>query len=174
MYDKEKGFRSGQVIGVLGTSEWRIVMKLVIQRVNKASVSIDGQVISSIGKGLLVLWGSTHDDTKETAENMARKLVNMRIFSDNEDKMNLGIKDVGGEFLVVSQFTLYADCKKGNRPNFMKAMKPKESNELYEYFLELLQKEIPIVKKGEFGADMQVELINDGPVTIVLDSQEVM
>jgi D-tyrosyl-tRNA(Tyr) deacylase len=149
-------------------------MKLVIQRVKRASVTIDGQVVSSIGQGFMVLWGSTHEDTKEIAEHMARKLINMRIFSDEDDKMNLGLKDIGGELLVVSQFTLYADCKKGNRPNFMKAMKPKESNELYEYFLELLRKEIPDVKTGEFGADMQVELINDGPVTIVLDSQEVM
>ncbi len=144
-------------------------MKFVIQRVKHANVRVDNAVIGNIAKGLLVLVGITDTDTKETADYMVKKLVNMRIFTDAQDKMNLSVKDVQGQLLLVSQFTLYADCSKGNRPSFVQAAKPDYANELYQYVIEACKQEIPVVEQGEFGAHMEVELINDGPVTIVLE-----
>lgn len=149
-------------------------MRLVIQRVLNASVTANGEITGKIGKGFLVLLGAGADDTKEIAEKMADKLLRLRIFADENDKTNLSIQDVGGELLVVSQFTLYADCRKGNRPSFVKAGKPDEANALYEYFMEYCRKTIPVVESGVFGADMKVELCNDGPFTIVLDSDEIV
>jgi D-tyrosyl-tRNA(Tyr) deacylase len=149
-------------------------MRLVIQRVLNASVKVDGEVTGKIGKGFLVLLGAGMNDTKEIAEKMADKMMRLRIFSDENDKTNLSIQDVGGELLVVSQFTLYADCRKGNRPSFTNAGKPQEANALYEYFMEYCRKTIPVVESGVFGADMKVELCNDGPFTIVLDSDEIV
>ena len=149
-------------------------MRLVIQRVLNANVKVDGNVTGKIGKGFLVLLGARMDDTKEIAEKMADKMMRLRIFSDENDKTNLSIQDVGGELLVVSQFTLYADCRKGNRPSFTNAGKPQEANALYEYFMEYCRKTIPVVESGVFGADMKVELCNDGPFTIVLDSDEIV
>lgn len=144
-------------------------MKVVIQRVNHAAVRVDGQCIGSIGKGLLIFFGVGAGDTKEMCDRFLDKIVKMRIFEDEQGKTNLSIGDVNGELLVVSQFTLYADCKKGNRPSFTQAGKPDLANELYEYFVEESRKRIPVVQTGEFGADMKVELENDGPFTIVLD-----
>lgn len=149
-------------------------MRLVIQRVLNASVKVDGEVTGKIGKGFLVLLGAGMNDTKEIAEKMADKMMRLRIFSDENDKTNLSIQDVGGDLLVVSQFTLYADCRKGNRPSFTNAGKPQEANALYEYFMEYCRKTIPVVESGVFGADMKVELCNDGPFTIVLDSDEIV
>ena len=149
-------------------------MRLVIQRVLNASVKVDGKVTGKIGKGFLVLLGAGMNDTKEIAEKMADKMMRLRIFSDENDKTNLSIQDVGGELLVVSQFTLYADCRKGNRPSFTNAGKPQEANALYEYFMEYCRKTIPVVESGVFGADMKVELCNDGPFTFVLDSDEIV
>ncbi len=149
-------------------------MKLVVQRVTEASVKVDGKITGKIGKGFLVLLGAGMDDTKEIAEKMADKLLRLRIFADENDKTNLSIQDVGGELLVVSQFTLYADCRKGNRPSFVKAGKPQEANDLYEYFMEYCRKTIPVVESGVFGADMKVELCNDGPFTVILDSDEIV
>lgn len=149
-------------------------MRLVIQRVSHASVTVDGNVTGKIGKGFLVLMGAGADDTKEILEKMADKMLRLRIFADENDKTNLSLTDVGGELLVVSQFTLYADCRKGNRPSFIKAGKPDTANELYEYFKEYCRKTIPVVESGIFGADMKVELCNDGPFTIVLDSDEIV
>lgn len=144
-------------------------MKIVIQRVNHASVSVDGECIGKIGKGYLLLLGVGHEDTKEMCDRFLDKIIKLRIFEDEQGKTNLSLADVGGEMLVVSQFTLYADCKKGNRPSFVHAAKPELANELYEYFVEECRKRIPVVQTGEFGADMKVELENDGPFTIVLD-----
>lgn len=149
-------------------------MRLVIQRVLNANVKVEGEVTGKIGKGFLVLLGAGADDTKEIAEKMADKMLRLRIFADENDKTNLSIQDVGGELLVVSQFTLYADCRKGNRPSFVKAGKPDEANALYEYFMEYCRKTVPVVESGIFGADMKVELCNDGPFTIVLDSDEIV
>ncbi|WP_049476121.1 D-aminoacyl-tRNA deacylase [Streptococcus constellatus] len=145
-------------------------MKIVIQRVKRASVSIDTELYNQIQQGLLLLVGVAPDDSQEDVEYAARKIANMRIFSDDEDKMNLSVKDVNGEILSISQFTLYADTKKGNRPAFTGAAKPDLASQLYDDFNELLGREIP-VKTGVFAADMQVELTNDGPVTIVLDTK---
>lgn len=149
-------------------------MRLVLQRVTNASVTVDDVIIGEIGKGLLVLLGISADDTKEILEKMADKMLKLRIFSDQNDKTNLSITDVDGQLLIVSQFTLYADCRKGNRPSFIKAGAPALANELYEYFKEYCKKTIPIVESGVFGADMKVELCNDGPFTIVLDSDEIV
>ena len=145
-------------------------MKIVIQRVKRASVSIDSKLYNQIQQGLLLLVGVAPDDDQEDVAYAARKIANMRIFSDDEDKMNLSIKDVKGEILSISQFTLYADTKKGNRPAFTGAAKPDLASQLYDDFNELLSQDIP-VKTGVFAADMQVELVNDGPVTIVLDTK---
>ncbi len=149
-------------------------MKFVIQRVTRAQVSVNNEVIGKIGKGFLVLVGIGKADDEKIADKLVQKLVNMRIFEDENGKTNLGLKDVGGEVLVISQFTLYADCKKGNRPSFTEAGAPQEANRLYEYILERCRAEIETVQHGEFGADMKVELLNDGPFTIILDSREIM
>ena len=147
-------------------------MKFVIQCTTQASVTIDQKLYSEIGKGFLVLIGICDEDTKETADKMIRKLIGMRIFSDENGKTNLALKDVDGQLLLVSQFTLYADCKKGNRPSFVKAGSPQHANELYEYIIDACKKEVPVVKTGVFGAEMEVALINDGPFTIILDSKD--
>ncbi|MBO6114458.1 MAG: D-tyrosyl-tRNA(Tyr) deacylase [Lachnospiraceae bacterium] len=147
-------------------------MKFVIQRVTKASVTIDGKISGKINNGFMVLIGVCEDDTKETADKLVKKLIGLRIFADAEGKTNLSIKDVGGELLLVSQFTLYADCKKGNRPSFIKAGSPEHAKKIYDYIVEQCKKEIKVVETGEFGADMKVELINDGPFTVILDSSE--
>ena len=147
-------------------------MRFVIQRVTEASVTIDGKVKGSIGKGFMVLIGVGESDTKEVADKMVKKLVGMRIFADENDKTNLSLADVGGSLLLISQFTLYADCKKGNRPSFVKAGGPEMATELYEYIIEECKKSVKDVQTGEFGADMAVSLVNDGPFTIILDSEE--
>lgn len=149
-------------------------MKFVIQRVNQASVTVDHQVIGAIRKGYLVLIGISQTDTQEIADKMLQKMINLRIFSDTNGKTNLSIKDVEGELLLISQFTLYADCKKGNRPSFTNAGKPDMANALYEYIIAKAKETCPIVKTGAFGADMKVSLENDGPFTIVLDSDEII
>lgn len=147
-------------------------MRFVIQRVQHANVSVDGQIIGAIDKGLLVFIGVTHSDTSEIADKMVKKLVNMRIFQDENDKTNLALQDVNGQLLLISQFTLYADCKKGNRPSFINAGSPDMANELYEYIIKCCKESVPIVEKGSFGADMKIDLLNDGPFTIVLDSDD--
>ena len=149
-------------------------MKFVIQRVNSASVKVDGNVIGSIGKGYLILFGAGEGDTEDMLVPFADKICKMRIFADKNGKTNLSINDVGGEMLIVSQFTLYADCRHGNRPSFIGAGTPDQANALYEYFLSQCRKEIPVVEQGIFGAHMMVSLINDGPFTIVLDSDEII
>ncbi|MEQ1747997.1 MAG: D-aminoacyl-tRNA deacylase [Prosthecobacter sp.] len=145
-------------------------MRALIQRSKQASVTIAGEITGSISHGLVVLLGVEHEDTAEDAEWLAGKIAQMRIFSDAEGKMNLGVKEVGGSVLVVSQFTLHASTKKGNRPGFTRAARPEQAIPLYEHFITLLATEVP-VKRGVFGADMQVSLINDGPVTIWMDSR---
>ena len=145
-------------------------MKLVIQRVSKAKVEVDNKTVGSIGKGFLVLVGITHTDTEKEADYLANKLCKMRIFEDENGKMNLSLKDVGGELLIVSQFTLYADCAKGNRPSFIEAARPEQATPLYEYFCKKCEEQGIKVEKGVFGAHMEVSLLNDGPVTIVLES----
>lgn len=145
-------------------------MKFVIQRVNHASVSVDGAVIGKIGKGFLVLIGVCQEDTKETADKMIHKMTGLRIFMDEQGKTNLALKDVEGELLLVSQFTLYANCKKGFRPSFIEAGDPAHAEALYEYIIEECRKRDFQVQTGSFGADMKVALENDGPFTIVLDS----
>ena len=145
-------------------------MKLVIQRVSRASVTVRGNVIGRIGQGYLVLVGVGQGDTKEDADRLVRKMLGLRIFSDENGKINRSIKDVDGQLLLVSQFTLYADCSHGNRPGFTNAGDPELARELYEYMIESCRREIPVVEQGEFGAEMQVELVNDGPFTILLDS----
>lgn len=147
-------------------------MKFVIQRVNRASVSIDETVAGKINKGFLVLIGVSNEDTKEIADKMIKKLVGMRIFDDENGKTNLALADVDGALLLVSQFTLYANCKKGNRPSFMDAGAPDMANEMYEYIISECKKQVAVVETGAFGADMKVSLENDGPFTIVLDSRE--
>ncbi len=146
-------------------------MKAVIQRVSRAGVTVEGELISSIGNGLLILLGVADGDTTRDAEVLADKIANLRIFSDSDDKMNLSLLTVNGEALVVSQFTLCANCVKGRRPDFFAAAKPDTANELYEYFCERIKTAgVEKVGKGIFGADMKVELLNDGPVTIIIDS----
>ena len=147
-------------------------MRLVIQRVNHAGVQVSGKEIASCGKGLLVLLGVTHDDSMEDVEYCASKTWGLRIFEDEDEKMNLSIQDIHGEILVVSQFTLYGDIRKGRRPSFVNSAKPDKANELYEEYVKYLQKENILVSTGQFGADMKVELINDGPVTILVDSKK--
>ena len=147
-------------------------MKLVIQRVTQSQVSVDGKIIGKIGHGFLVLLGIKNSDTKADADYLVRKLINLRVFTDENDKMNLSLKDVNGELLIISQFTLYGDCKKsGNRPSFSDAAKPDLAISLYEYFINECKKLIPIVETGIFGADMKINLLNDGPVTIIIDSE---
>lgn len=144
-------------------------MRIVLQRVTSASVTVDGKVTGRIGTGYLVLLGVGQGDTEEDCRRLADKLINLRIFSDENGKINLSLADVGGELLVVSQFTLYADCRKGNRPNFIQAGKPDEAERLYNYFADYCRSKGKHVETGIFGADMKVELVNDGPFTIVLE-----
>lgn len=144
-------------------------MKLVVQRVSNAKVEVEGRVIGEIGQGFLVLLGVTHEDTVQNADFLVQKLVNLRVFTDENYKMNLSIKDIKGELLIVSQFTLYANCQKGNRPSFVEAARPEQAEELYNYFVEKCQAEGINVQTGEFGAHMQVSLLNNGPVTIILE-----
>ncbi|MGN0507369.1 MAG: D-aminoacyl-tRNA deacylase [Lachnospiraceae bacterium] len=144
-------------------------MKFVIQRVNHASVVVEGKTIGSIGKGFLVFIGVGQGDTKEEADKYIKKLIGLRIFEDENGKTNLSLKDVNGELLLVSQFTLYADCSHGNRPSFINAGGPELAKELYEYIIAECRKQVPVVQTGEFGADMKVSLENDGPFTIVLE-----
>ena len=149
-------------------------MKFVIQRVTDAKVSVDGKVVGKIGKGFMVLIGIAGTDTVEIADKMIKKLIGMRIFEDENGKTNLALKDVGGELLLISQFTLYSDCEKGNRPSFVNAGAPDMADEMYQYIISQCKKEIDVVEKGIFGADMKVSLVNDGPFTIVLDSDEII
>ena len=147
-------------------------MKAVVQRVKKTSLRVDGQLISEIPFGLTVFLGVKVGDTEKEAAYIAKKVAGMRIFEDENGKTNLSLADVTGQLLLISQFTLYADCKKGNRPSFVRAGKPDMANSLYEYIIDECKKLCPVVEKGVFGADMKVELLNDGPFTIVLDSAE--
>lgn len=149
-------------------------MRFVIQRVSSASVKVCDSVIGSIEKGFLVLIGIEQEDTTQVADKMIKKLVGMRIFEDENGKTNLSLADVGGELLLISQFTLYADCKKGNRPSFIRAGRPDMAEPLYEYIIEECKKQVPVVQCGSFGADMKVSLLNDGPFTIILDSSEII
>ncbi len=149
-------------------------MKFLIQRVDKASVSVDQQMVGEISNGFLVFVGISNTDTREIADKMINKLIHLRIFSDENGKTNLDIKSVNGEMLIISQFTLYADCRKGNRPSFINAGDPQTANELYEYILKKCSGEISHVAHGIFGAHMEVSLINHGPFTIMLDSDEIM
>lgn len=147
-------------------------MRFVIQRVTDASVTIDGEISGKIGKGYLVLIGVADTDTKEIADKMIRKMIGLRIFEDEQGKTNLSLADVDGGLLLVSQFTLYANCKRGNRPSFIEAGKPDMANEMYEYIIEKCRESVEEVQTGEFGADMKVQLFNDGPFTILLDSDQ--
>ena len=146
-------------------------MKFIVQRVNKSQVEVEEKIVGKIDKGFMVLIGITHNDTKEIADFLVRKLINLRVFEDENGKMNLSLKDVQGSLLLISQFTLYADCTSGNRPSFTNAAKPEFANELYEYIIEECKKQIPNVQTGIFGADIQVSLVNDGPVTIILEKE---
>ncbi len=145
-------------------------MKLVIQRVLNSQVDVDGKTVGKIDKGFMVLCGITHDDTEKEADILARKLCNLRVFEDENGKMNLSLKDVGGKLLIISQFTLYADSmSSGNRPSFIAAARPEKAEPLYEYFIKKCEEEGIHVEKGIFGADMKVSLVNDGPVTILME-----
>ena len=144
-------------------------MKLVIQRVSKAQVDVDGKTVGKIDKGYMVLVGITHNDTEEIADYLATKLCNLRVFEDENGKMNLALKDVGGSLLLISQFTLYADCNGGNRPAFIDAARPEKAQPLYDYFCNKCAEKGIEVQKGIFGADMKVSLLNDGPVTIIME-----
>ena len=148
-------------------------MRALVQRVSHASVTIDGRIHGQIGQGFLVLLGITDGDTVDDAVYLADKTVKMRVFTDENDKMNRSLADVGGGLLIVSQFTLYGDCRKGNRPSFVKAGAPQMAEKLYEHFLARCREQADVVEKGQFGADMKVELLNDGPFTLVLDSEEI-
>ena len=145
-------------------------MKFVIQRVSHASVTVHEETIGRINQGYLVLIGVGKEDTRKDADRLVKKMIGLRIFSDENGKINKSLKDVNGELLLVSQFTLYADCRHGNRPGFTEAAGPDMANELYEYIIESCKKEVAVVEQGEFGADMKVELLNDGPFTILLES----
>ncbi|MCI9589651.1 MAG: D-tyrosyl-tRNA(Tyr) deacylase [Lachnospiraceae bacterium] len=147
-------------------------MKAVLQRVSRAAVAVDGQTMGKIEKGFLILLGVSNEDSEETGKKMADKICRLRIFEDENGKTNLSLADVGGGLLVVSQFTLYADCKKGNRPSFIKAGAPDHANRIYEYFMECCRARVSQVEHGVFGANMQIELVNDGPFTLALDSTE--
>ena len=144
-------------------------MKIVVQRVKKANVKVDGKIVGEIDKGFIVLVGVTHNDTKENADYLAKKLCKLRVFEDENEKMNLSLKDVGGKLLLISQFTLYANTADGNRPSFIEAARPEQANELYEYFCDKCKEYGIEVQKGIFGAHMDVSLINDGPVTIIIE-----
>ena len=147
-------------------------MKIVLQRVSSASISVNGNICGEINKGYLILLGVGQEDTEKDCERLAEKILKLRIFSDENDKINLSLSDVGGEILVVSQFTLYADCRKGNRPNFIQAGNPEKAEKLYNYFVEYCRNKGFKTETGIFGADMKVELNNDGPFTIILDSDD--
>lgn len=147
-------------------------MRFVIQRVTESEVKVDGEVIGKIGKGYMVLIGVSDSDTKEIADKMMKKMLGLRIFEDEQGKTNLSLETVGGELLLISQFTLYANCKKGNRPSFIEAGAPDMANEMYEYIISKCKEQVAVVEKGRFGADMKVSLVNDGPFTIVLDSDQ--
>ena len=147
-------------------------MRFVIQRGLESSVSVDGKVVGQIGKGFMVLIGVGSGDTCETADKMIKKLIGMRIFEDENGKTNLNLESVGGSLLLISQFTLYADCKRGNRPGFTDAGAPDLAEELYEYIISECRKSVPVVERGVFGADMKVSLVNDGPFTVILDSEK--
>ena len=149
-------------------------MKFVIQRVTHAEVEVEQEIIGSIQNGYLVLIGIAEDDTEEIADKLVKKLLGLRIFADENGKTNLSLKDVNGSLLLISQFTLYADCRKGNRPSFVNAGTPEKANELYEYIIEKCRDEVPDVQTGSFGADMKITLLNDGPFTIILDSKDLM
>ena len=144
-------------------------MKIVVQRVKKADVKVDGEIIRKIDKDVMVLVGVKHTDTKENADYLAKKLCKLRVFEDENEKMNLSLKDVGGKLLLISQFTLYANTADGNRPSFIEAAKPEQANEIYEYFCDKCKEQGIEVQKGIFGAHMDVSLINDGPVTIIIE-----
>lgn len=147
-------------------------MKAVLQRVKQSSVSVGGETVGACGKGFMILLGVAEGDTETDAELLARKIVKLRVFEDENGKMNRSLQDIGGELLVISQFTLLANYRHGNRPDFLASAKPEQANRLYEYFKRLLREDIPHVEAGIFGADMQVSILNDGPVTIVMDSEE--
>lgn len=149
-------------------------MKFVIQRVTHAEVEVEQEIIGSIQNGYLVLIGIAEDDNEEIADKLVKKLLGLRIFADENGKTNLSLKDVNGSLLLISQFTLYADCRKGNRPSFVNAGNPEKANELYEYIIEKCRDEVPDVQTGSFGADMKITLLNDGPFTIILDSKDVI
>ena len=149
-------------------------MKFVIQRVAHADVVVDGKELGKIGKGFMVLIGVSKEDDKSIADKMVDKMIKLRIFEDENGKTNLSLDDVRGELLLISQFTLYANCKKGNRPSFIDAGAPDEANAIYEYIIERCKERVNVVERGEFGADMKVSLLNDGPFTIVLDSSEIL
>lgn len=144
-------------------------MKIVLQRVSSASVKVDGEITGSIRTGYLLLFGVGRDDTEDDCRRLADKIINLRIFSDENGKINLSLGDVGGSLLVVPQFTLYADCRKGNRPNFIQAAKPDEADSLYRYFVDYCRSKGQHTETGVFGADMKVELLNDGPFTLILE-----
>jgi len=147
-------------------------MRFVIQVVENSKVDVDGKTVGSIGKGFMVLIGINQTDTKEIADKMIKKLLGLRIFKDENDKTNLSLENVGGQLLLISQFTLYADCRKGNRPSFINAGGPEMANELYEYIIAKCKETVPVVETGIFGAEMKVSLVNDGPFTILLDSDD--
>ena len=147
-------------------------MRVVVQRVKHSSVTIDGKVHGKINTGFFFFFGVLSTDSEQDVDYLVKKVVNLRIFRDENDKMNLSLKDVGGELLIISQFTLYGDCKDGNRPSFINAARPEKAIPLYEYFVSECKKQIPVVETGIFGADMKVELLNDGPVTIIIDSKK--
>lgn len=149
-----------------------IIMKFAIQRVSESTVKVHGEIIGQIGKGFMVLIGVGQDDTQEIADKMVKKMVGLRIFEDENGKTNLSLADVNGSLLLISQFTLYANCKKGNRPSFIESGSPDKAEALYEYIIAKCKESVPIVEKGSFGADMKVSLVNDGPFTIVLDSEK--
>ena len=147
-------------------------MRFVVQRVSESEVKVDGEVLGKIGKGFMVLIGVSNSDTKEIADKMIKKMLGLRIFEDENGKTNLSLETVGGELLLISQFTLYANCKKGNRPSFIEAGAPDMASDMYEYIIEKCKETVPVVERGIFGADMKVSLVNDGPFTIVLDSEK--
>ena len=145
-------------------------MRFVVQRVAESEVKVDGEVLGKIGRGFMVLIGVSNSDTKEIADKMIKKMLGLRIFEDENGKTNLSLETVGGELLLISQFTLYANCKKGNRPSFIEAGAPDMASEMYEYIIAKCKEQVPVVERGKFGADMKVSLVNDGPFTIILDS----
>lgn len=149
-------------------------MRLVIQRVQHASVTVDGETCGAINKGFMVLIGVSEEDNEAIADKLVDKMCKLRIFEDENGKTNLSLDDVNGELLLISQFTLYANCKKGNRPSFIDAGGPGKANRLYEYIIDRCKEKCPVVEKGIFGADMKVELLNDGPFTVIFDSEEII